>query len=1364
MLAAVRRDLLTNSEICWQEVISGRLLRVRAEVEKQCWEILGIYQHTMTNRTTEETAKIMSQRRKVWQALDKTASGIPFRALLVIGGDFNASLEPRAAVVGSRVMQGAQTHEVVQERGWILDMLAKHRLTVLNSWGRREPTYEHPAGSSQIDFLITRQHVADRKGKQAGSKHEGLAAWRSAGQLPVLGSIKPSWRPWVGRMSQKPCTMRRALSDNDRQAQALRDEIKANCPGRERKLKLPVPANVDSQIEAHWKMQKRLRQIGNGVSILKLAFQAMRAAAIAQKVHKDLKRACRQRKRDQLPSGLQSIEEAAKNGDSKAFYGFARLVSPKPHLPKIKLRDKTGTMLTRAQEGELLHQYAVALFAGKPHDLPPLLPLPEDLMDSQAWKWALHKIKKDKAVPTDMAQIATWQAWSSMASERLAEISKATLCSANPYIPELWLGAQIVWLPKPGKTPSTPGNLRTVGLMGADTKALMVLLKTQAAPYSMNALESTPQFAYRQGVSTLDAITRAGNHCHEVRRLLESASTSQTAKILGAAQPTLIGGLMMSIDLAKAFDSLSHGETHASLAATGMPEYLVNVQVHIHARSISEVAHGDFRSDVEMGQGLRQGCPVAPLVYAAWTSRLCSILNSKLQSSWTDSAITIFADDKFLRWKINGAADLEQAIREVAVVLQTLGDIGMTVSHSKSEAVLVVKGSDADRVRKRFIHKRNGVDTLRRGLADGSVYIPIKTEVKYLGIMLSYGSYELRSAKHRCRLAQVAFGRLHKVFCTGAAISQQARLRVYRACVWPVVTYGLLGLGPDARALDHVCSTVATHLRKIQRLYQHGISYQSVFEKAQLHPADELLARAQQLADGSVEGGGFVRQQIWHGAQRICRNLREVVNSRGSGLRPHTQASEVACPVCGLYFGSEAGLVTHIKSQHKETHENAKVTYVKSKHSISGIPMRKFCLKLQCDWQSLEKHITMGGCLEVKAAIAKGKSIDELYDETEKAHAQCPPQPPDAMKPRLTKKVLVSDGAPVYSAQNSELSQQADSIVALKSRCALCGQVLLSGARVKPHWRKAHAAAWAQVSADAIGTCKSLSSIFRKPCQFCTSQARSSTAHSGQCAALFQVLAGRHLTRLGQQESAGQDLKAPRPRRGETTAAYKRFDLQQTPLAQACRRGAGQQSIKQATGTKSQAQEGEQQHAKHTCRGGSRSSSTGTKLGQVTIHQVLRLRQQAAAGSDTGPRSRPWTYNVRLGNPHQLCYVNAGILSLIHALRAWVRQSWRALSHFAGAALNVGVSWFSLDSWLFGVYAQVAFWSHTAEFLLSMLSERSGTCFQWEARQISHGRAEVTGRCGPIFLLEVPRVDSWTPTQAFTAWSEASSTQAVSRS
>ena len=70
---------------------------------------------------------------------------------------------------------------MVQERQMVMDILAKHRLTVLNSWGRKAVTYQHPSGNSQIDFLCIRQHSADKISRQAGPRQVDLALTDDAG-------------------------------------------------------------------------------------------------------------------------------------------------------------------------------------------------------------------------------------------------------------------------------------------------------------------------------------------------------------------------------------------------------------------------------------------------------------------------------------------------------------------------------------------------------------------------------------------------------------------------------------------------------------------------------------------------------------------------------------------------------------------------------------------------------------------------------------------------------------------------------------------------------------------------------------------------------------------------------------------------------------------------------------------------------------------------------------------------------------------------------------------------------------------------------------------------------------------------------
>ena len=246
------------------------------------------------------------------------------------------------------------------------------------------------------------------------------------------------------------------------------------------------------------------------------------------------------------------------------------------------------------------------------------------------------------------------------------------MCSGKPYIPTLWTRVQLAWLPKPGKSPSCPEHLRSIGLMGVDTKAFMVILKSEAHQYIMRALQHTPQFAYRSGVCATDAILRVGDHCNLVRRDIESTSTSHLSKLLGDQIPELIGGLGLSLDLSKAFDSLTFSEMSEALVAAGMPEYLVRLILHVHKQSVCEIVHGSFNSSVPMRRGLRQGCPAAPVIYSAWTALLCRRLVAAFGEGWDARTMTIFADDKLLCWQIRSMKSLAKALSQISTVLAVL--------------------------------------------------------------------------------------------------------------------------------------------------------------------------------------------------------------------------------------------------------------------------------------------------------------------------------------------------------------------------------------------------------------------------------------------------------------------------------------------------------------------------------------------------------------------------------------------------------------------------------------------------------------------------------------------------------------------
>ena len=339
-----------------------------------------------------------------------------------------------------------------------------------------------------------------------------------------------------------------------------------------------------------------------------------------------------------------------------------------------------------------------------------------------------------------------------------------------------------------------------------------------------------------------------GAHCHSVRKDLEGSSTSHLSKLLGAEIPELVGGLALSLDLSKAFDNLQISEMCEAMAHAGMPEYLARLILRVHRQSACDIVHGAYSASVQMKRGLRQGCPVAPVIYSAWTALLCRRIVTKLGEGWDKRTITLFADDKILCWQIRGMKQLERALGQIPVVLEALENAHMTVNIPKSEVLMLLRGTKSDEARKRFVCVRGGEDHLRIPGQKGNTYFAIKPEIQYLGIKFSYGPFEVQSAKFRCSVAKAAFGQLRAVLRTGACLSKAERVRIYRSCVWTVLEYGLIGVGFDRRALDLICATTAVQLRKILRVYEKG-SNKQLFHSAGIDPVQLLLQRVEDKLD-----------------------------------------------------------------------------------------------------------------------------------------------------------------------------------------------------------------------------------------------------------------------------------------------------------------------------------------------------------------------------------------------------------------------------------------------------------------------------------------------------------------------------------
>ena len=88
----------------------------------------------------------------------------------------------------------------------------------------------------------------------------------------------------------------------------------------------------------------------------------------------------------------------------------------------------------------------------------------------------------------------------------------------------------------------------------------------------------------------------------------------------------------------------------------------------------------------------------------------------------------------------------------------------------------------------------------------------------------------------------------------------------------------------------------------------------------------------------------------------LDRVLEVPTTGCGSTLEPLAEAISAACPVCGIYFESEAGVQMHIMHKHPEINAQAKLSLRKDVHALFGLPFCRFCQGRLFDWRSLERH------------------------------------------------------------------------------------------------------------------------------------------------------------------------------------------------------------------------------------------------------------------------------------------------------------------------------------------------------------------------------------------------------------------------
>ena len=745
-----------------------------------------------------------------------------------------------------------------------------------------------------------------------------------------------------------------------------------------------------------------------------------------------------------------------------------------------------------------------------------LMPGVGHVLNTQDIYEGLRAIPVNKAGPKHLALNALYRSAAAWLAPIFAEFLASWWDGRVPYIPQPFKDARLVMLTKPGKVCRGPGDMRPIGLSHPVGKALLRALREKILPWATQFMAYTPQWGYLCGREASDAMSRAFGHCQAVRALCQTQTQSINQRRAGHQRQELVGGLAVALDIAKAFDSVPHGEINLAMQDAKVPPELRQL-VLLWITGAQYHVQGDCGNlAVDVGRGVRQGCVLSPLLYILVVARI----HTKLRGTFGDEAdqlLDYFADDTLFHQEFTSVGDFRQAIDRVGKLLEVLAQAGLCVNDDKTQVLFKLAGSRA----KHFLHEvtdaRRDGRHLRVSALWAQRFLPICRQAKYLGAQLSYDSYEDATVQHRVTAARATYGRLRRILTSRSNLSLTARVRLWSACVGAGLYYSLDSSGLTNNGLQKVRVLVQKQLRAtlIARMPTHitHISNQELLDRLGVcEPGAHILHNMQSQLRRWRENAEHDSPIPIKAQADIGRWRRQRVEELQAQLQLEQKAgrSVLTCPHCGLECANQTVLGSHISQKHSA----APVTFNRLVHSTGGMPRCSGCHVLMSSWARLQKHIEHGACptpIETGTPEASRTLTRDEGEapklEPEREQPKPPPEPTHRVSPSDQPLILQPEVLDIVREHGwRKLASNPTWRPKLAQWCCLCGTWCVSNRAVKMHLAKSHKAVWTQHKHRIETPCKTQLADITVPCGLCGSVSKDPKAHVVACPVLFQSL------------------------------------------------------------------------------------------------------------------------------------------------------------------------------------------------------------------------------------------------------------------
>ena len=496
------------------------------------------------------------------------------------------------------------------------------------------------------------------------------------------------------------------------------------------------------------------------------------------------------------------------------------------------------------------------------------LPVDTGIVTMKELSAACQQLKQGKACGTDGIPAEFWKAvvhTESPASRWVLDLCNS--CMNQRDVPSTWHLARVAAIFKKGD-PSEASNYRPISLLQIGYKLFAIILLNRLKLAGCENRIWPTQFGFRSGVGTSDALFVA-------RRTLEEAWEQKEGKTV-----------MLALDWARAFDSVSPAALALSLKRFGVPQRMIEIISSIYSDREFIVRDAGAESSRKRQQfGVSQGCPLSPFLFSIVMTTLMHDARAHMNAhgvTFSERTLChelLYADDTLI---------MDTNIDVVHAFMSSIESAGATYGlalHWGKLELLPVR-------------------TSCRLCAPNGDEIKSKDSIKYLGALLSADGRVHSELARRIGAGAADFKALQKVW-RHSTLSTSRKIELFNACIVSKTVYALHTAWlnkAERRRLDGFHARCLREILHIPCAYLSRVSNSVVFRKAGAEPMSTLVTEQQLLYFyrlANLPPTNAVRASVF---EADSYNIRQPFGPRRVG-RPRASWKEcvhkVACEVAG---------------------------------------------------------------------------------------------------------------------------------------------------------------------------------------------------------------------------------------------------------------------------------------------------------------------------------------------------------------------------------------------------------------------------------------------------------------------------------